>query len=73
MIAYGRSKTVNALFAAEFDKRHRRRGVAACSLMPGAIRTELGRHMSAEIMEKLWEDLKAGAAATGKPLLEFRR
>lgn len=72
MIAYGRSKTANALLAAEFDKRHRRRGVAACSVVPGAIRTELGRHMSAELMEKLWESPKADAAARGKPLLEFK-
>jgi NAD(P)-dependent dehydrogenase (short-subunit alcohol dehydrogenase family) len=42
-IAYGRSKTANALFAVEFDRRHRDRGVRACAVMPGVINMELGR------------------------------
>ena len=45
MIAYGRSKTANILFAVEFDRRHRARGVRAAALHPGGILTELGRHM----------------------------
>ncbi|MFB2554061.1 SDR family NAD(P)-dependent oxidoreductase, partial [Ensifer soli] len=45
-VAYGRSKTANILFAVEFDRRHRARGVRACAIMPGGIRTELGRHMT---------------------------
>ena len=45
-VAYGRSKTANVLFAVEFDRRHRARGVRATAVHPGAIRTELSRHMS---------------------------
>jgi NAD(P)-dependent dehydrogenase (short-subunit alcohol dehydrogenase family) len=44
-IAYGRSKTANILFALEFDRRHRGRGVRATALHPGGILTELGRHL----------------------------
>ncbi len=44
--AYGRSKTANILFAVEFDRRHRGRGVRATAVHPGGIQTELGRHMS---------------------------
>ena len=35
--AYGRSKTANVLFAVEFDRRHRGRGVRAAAVHPGAI------------------------------------
>ncbi len=45
-VAYGRSKTANALFAVEFDRRHRARGVRAAAVHPGVIRTELSRHMA---------------------------
>lgn len=42
---YGRSKTANALFAVEFDRRHRDKGIRAVSLHPGRIGTELTRHL----------------------------
>ena len=44
--AYGRSKTANILFAVEFDRRHKGRGVRATAVHPGGIQTELGRHMT---------------------------
>jgi NAD(P)-dependent dehydrogenase (short-subunit alcohol dehydrogenase family) len=47
-VGYGRSKTANILFAVEFDRRHRARGVRACAVHPGVIRTELIRYMSPE-------------------------
>src|SRR6201993_2927363 len=47
MVAYGRSKTANVLFAVAFDRRHRDRGMRAAAVHPGAIHTELGRHMDA--------------------------
>ncbi len=65
--AYGRSKTANALFAVEFDRRHRGRGVRACSLMPGMIQTELGRHMRKEDMDALRARVKAAAGAGEGP------
>jgi NAD(P)-dependent dehydrogenase (short-subunit alcohol dehydrogenase family) len=51
--AYGRSKTANALFAVALDHRLRDRGVRACAVHPGGIRTELGRHMTPEVMQQL--------------------
>jgi NAD(P)-dependent dehydrogenase (short-subunit alcohol dehydrogenase family) len=48
-IAYGRSKTANILFAVEFDRRQRARGVRAIAVHPGAIPTELGRHLTPEV------------------------
>ncbi|MBP8233558.1 MAG: SDR family NAD(P)-dependent oxidoreductase, partial [Rhizorhabdus sp.] len=37
--AYGAAKTANALFAVEFDRRHRGRGIRAASVHPGGINT----------------------------------
>lgn len=44
-IAYGRSKTANALFARELATRAGARGVLSFSVHPGGIVTELGRHL----------------------------
>src|SRR5258707_5341914 len=44
-VAYGRSKTANALFSVAFDKRHRDSGLPAAAVHPGGVRTELGRYM----------------------------
>ncbi len=51
--AYGAAKTANALFAVEFDRRHRGRGIRAASVHPGGINTELGRYMSEEAQATL--------------------
>lgn len=53
--AYGRSKTANALFAAELNRRLSGRGVTACSLHPGGIRTELARHLTKEMLVEIRE------------------
>lgn len=50
-LAYGQSKTANILFAAEFDRRHKQRNVRAAAVHPGGIHTELGRHVTPEVME----------------------
>jgi NAD(P)-dependent dehydrogenase (short-subunit alcohol dehydrogenase family) len=52
-VAYGRSKTANVLFAVEFDRRHKDRGVRATAVHPGGIQTELGRHMTPELIAQL--------------------
>ena len=65
-IAYGRSKTANILFAVAFDARHRARGVRATAVHPGAIQTELGRHMSAEQLQALVDRINQQLAAEGK-------
>ena len=49
----GRSKTANVLFAVAFDRRHRARGVRAAAVHPGAIATELGRHLDSGQLEKI--------------------
>jgi NAD(P)-dependent dehydrogenase (short-subunit alcohol dehydrogenase family) len=45
-LAYGQSKTANALFAVALDSIGQRRGVRAFSVHPGGIATDLIRHMS---------------------------
>lgn len=47
-VAYGQSKTANALFAMALDRRGSAQGVRAFSVHPGQILTDLGRHLSAE-------------------------
>jgi NAD(P)-dependent dehydrogenase (short-subunit alcohol dehydrogenase family) len=66
MVAYGRSKTANILFAIAFDGRHRGRGVRAAAVHPGAIHTELGRHMDAGQMQTLIDRINQQLAAEGK-------
>src|ERR1700757_3204121 len=56
-VAYGRSKTANILFAVEFDKRHRDRGVRAAAVHPGIIQTELVRHMSPSWLQTRVEEI----------------
>jgi NAD(P)-dependent dehydrogenase (short-subunit alcohol dehydrogenase family) len=71
-IGYGRSKTANILFAIEFDRRHRDRGVRACAVHPGGIRTELGRHMTQADEDALVASINAAQAAAGLPPFEFK-
>lgn len=47
-VAYGQSKTANALFAVALDKRGAPAGVRAFSVHPGAILTDLSRHLTSE-------------------------
>lgn len=47
-VAYGQSKTANALFAMELDKLGKASGVRAFSLHPGQVLTALARHLSEE-------------------------
>ena len=61
--AYGRSKTANILFAVEFDRRHKDRGVRAIAVHPGGIQTELGRHMTPETMKALVDSINANQPA----------
>ena len=70
-LAYGRSKTANVLFAVEFDRRHKARGVRAAAVHPGGIATELGRHLSPDAMQALVDNLNAQREA-GAPAFEFK-
>ncbi len=72
--AYGQSKTANVLFAVELDRRLRAQGVRANALHPGAIVTELGRHLQPEDIQELqsrapkgrmeWKTVPCGAATS---------
>ena len=61
-LAYGRSKSANVLFAVEFDRRHQARGVRATAVHPGSIRTELGRHLTADVTERFMAAASQGSA-----------
>ena len=65
--AYGRSKTANALFAVEFDRRHRGRGVRATAVHPGGIQTELGRYMTPAVRESLIASINASQPPGAPP------
>ncbi len=70
--AYGRSKTANILFAVEFDRRHKARGVRATALHPGGINTELGRHVGLEALQDMIARINADLAAEGKPPYKWK-
>jgi NAD(P)-dependent dehydrogenase (short-subunit alcohol dehydrogenase family) len=71
-VAYGRSKTANILFAVEFDRRHRGRGVRATAVHPGGIATELARYMPDGAIEAWLEQIQKDRAAAGAPPFEFK-
>jgi NAD(P)-dependent dehydrogenase (short-subunit alcohol dehydrogenase family) len=70
--AYGQAKTANIWHALEVDRRLRADGVRGFALHPGAIITELGRHLKAEDREVMlarapaggfrWKKVEQGAA-----------
>jgi NAD(P)-dependent dehydrogenase (short-subunit alcohol dehydrogenase family) len=70
--AYGRSKTANVLFAVEFDRRHKARGVRAVAVHPGGIHTELSRHMDPAFIQQWLDQLNAEAAAQGQPPIQMK-
>jgi NAD(P)-dependent dehydrogenase (short-subunit alcohol dehydrogenase family) len=71
-LAYGRSKTANALFAVGFDQRHRSRGVRAASVMPGNSLTDLPRHFPQEALQQLFETVGKARADAGLPPAELK-
>nr|WP_225616966.1 SDR family NAD(P)-dependent oxidoreductase [Variovorax sp. 38R] len=71
-LAYVRSKTANILFAVEFDRRHRGRGVRAVAVHPGTIRTGLGRHMGQEAMETAIAQISASLVAEGQAPFQWK-
>jgi NAD(P)-dependent dehydrogenase (short-subunit alcohol dehydrogenase family) len=65
--AYGRSKTANILFAVEFDRRHKAAGIRATAVHPGAIQTELSRHLTSEVLDQLIASINASRPADRPP------
>lgn len=84
--SYGQAKTANVLFAVGLERRFGSQGIHALALHPGAIMTELGRHLVPEDIAFLqgrggsgglqFKTVEAGAAtsafAASAPELEGR-
>jgi len=77
--AYGQSKTANGLFAVGLTERHLGDGITANAVMPGAIMTDLQRHLAADDLHEMgwaneqgekhtdlsgWKTVEQGAATT---------
>lgn len=74
---YGASKTANVLFSVELERRLGPLGVHALAVHPGGIHTDLGRHMTRELLGEIqqriaqsnpggfeWKSIPQGAATT---------
>lgn len=64
-LAYGESKSANVLFSVALDARLRGQGIGAFAVHPGAIVTELGRHLEPA-------DVAAMAAHTRGRQLQYK-
>ncbi|MCX7863671.1 MAG: SDR family NAD(P)-dependent oxidoreductase [Novosphingobium sp.] len=62
--AYGRSKTANILYAVELNRRLAHRNIAVTALHPGGIQTELMRHTTPELFERMVESSSRSADGT---------
>lgn len=69
--AYGRSKTANILYAVALDSRLKGRGVRATAIHPGGIQTELGRHLTPELIAQMMARVNRGAG-TSAPAFKFK-
>jgi NAD(P)-dependent dehydrogenase (short-subunit alcohol dehydrogenase family) len=67
-VAYGQSKTANALFAVTLDAIGERYGIRAFSVHPGGVVSDLIRHLSAEEIAsyKIFDE-------AGKPIIDPER
>jgi NAD(P)-dependent dehydrogenase (short-subunit alcohol dehydrogenase family) len=63
-LAYGRSKTANALFARELATRGGGHGLLSFSVHPGAIMTPLGRHLTEDLMLEMADFARQRAVGT---------
>ncbi len=72
MLAYGRSKTANILFAVAFDQRHRKRGVRAAAVHPGVIQTDLGRYMDPGLLQNLIQQIDKQLTDEGKGPFQWK-
>lgn len=65
-VAYGQAKTANILFSVALDQRFAERGLRAFAVHPGAIMTELSRHL-------VPEDVKDLMGKRGGQKLEYKQ
>jgi NAD(P)-dependent dehydrogenase (short-subunit alcohol dehydrogenase family) len=68
-VAYGQSKTANALFARELGRRAGPSGLLSFSVHPGVIITDLGRHLTEELMNDMarFAAERSASAAAANP------
>jgi NAD(P)-dependent dehydrogenase (short-subunit alcohol dehydrogenase family) len=64
-VAYGRAKTANALFARELARRAGPSGLLSFAVHPGVIVTELGRHLTDDLLNEMRDFARRRSAATG--------
>jgi NAD(P)-dependent dehydrogenase (short-subunit alcohol dehydrogenase family) len=65
-LAYGQSKTANVLLAVEAHRRWSHEGITANAVHPGAIfETNLSRHMTPDVLERVWAQVRERQARAG--------
>ena len=64
-VAYGRSKTANALFSRGLARRYGDQGLLSFAVHPGGIMTDLGRHLTDELIAEMVTNSKARSEAHG--------
>jgi NAD(P)-dependent dehydrogenase (short-subunit alcohol dehydrogenase family) len=65
-VAYGQSKTANALFARELARRAGPSGLLSFSVHPGGILTDLGRHLTDELINDMADFARRRSAAVNE-------
>lgn len=75
--AYGQAKTANALFTVALQKRLGDKGVSVFAVHPGAIPTELGRHLTEDDIKALMNSKALGgdkpaSAGASRGKLQFK-
>ncbi len=63
-VAYGQAKTANALFARELARRAGPSGVLSFSVHPGGIITDLGRHLTDDLLNEMVDFARRRSAAS---------
>ena len=71
-VGYGRSKTANILFAVEFDRRHRSRGVARRPSTRAASRPSWVATSIQAWIPGMIDQMNRDLAAEGKPPFQFK-
>jgi NAD(P)-dependent dehydrogenase (short-subunit alcohol dehydrogenase family) len=69
-VAYGQAKTANALFARELARRAGASGLLSFAVHPGVIATDLGRHLTEDLMNDMVAFARrrsADAGGSGEP------
>jgi NAD(P)-dependent dehydrogenase (short-subunit alcohol dehydrogenase family) len=65
-IAYGQAKTANALFARELARRAGPSGLLSFAVHPGGIITDLGRHLTDDLINEMADFARRRSAASSE-------